>query len=129
MVGDVVLAPFPFTDLSEIKVRPAVVVANVGTQDWVLCEITSSSQLRSLYIAIGPGDMERGRLRHRGWARPDRLYDPERHGVRKEIGPPLRRQARRDRSRRPQPVLTEGYEIRFLPVSRSYSSHVLSLNG
>ena len=25
MVGDVVLAPFPFTDLSEIKVRPAVV--------------------------------------------------------------------------------------------------------
>ena len=59
MVGDVVLAPFPFTDLSEIKVRPAVVVADVGTQDWVLCEITSSQQRGTCYIAIGPADMER----------------------------------------------------------------------
>ena len=86
MVGDVVLAPFPFTDLSEIQVRPAVVVADVGTQDWVLCEITSSSQLRSLYIAIGPGDMERGRLRHRGWARPDRLYTVNERVFRHTIG-------------------------------------------
>ena len=73
MVGDVVLTPFPFTDLSRVKTRPAVVLANVGMQDWVLCEITSSSQLRDLYITIGPGDMEGGRLRHRSWARPDRL--------------------------------------------------------
>ena len=73
MIGDVVLTPFPFTDLSQIKVRPAVVLADVGMQDWVLCEITSSSQVRDLYISIKPGDMERGRLRHRSWARPDRL--------------------------------------------------------
>ena len=73
MVGDVVLAPFPFTDLSEIKVRPAVVLASVGTQDWVLCEITSSQQVRDLYIAIGPGDMATGSLKLRSWARPDRL--------------------------------------------------------
>ena len=46
MVGDVVLTPFPFTDLSEIKIRPAVVLAGVGMRDWVLCEITSSSQVR-----------------------------------------------------------------------------------
>ena len=73
MVGDVVLAPFPFTDLSQVKIRPAVVLANVGMQDWVLCEITSSQQVRDLYIAIGPADMEGGRLRLRSWARPDRL--------------------------------------------------------
>ena len=73
MVGDVVLTPFPFTDLSQIKIRPAVILTNVDMQDWVLCEITSSSQLRDLYIAIGPGDMEGGRLRHQSWARPDRL--------------------------------------------------------
>ena len=47
MVGDVVLTPFPFTDLSQTKIRPAVVLADVGMQDWVLCEITSSSQLGS----------------------------------------------------------------------------------
>ena len=73
MVGDVVLTPFPFTDLSEIKIRPAVVLAGVGMQDWVLCEITSSSQVRDLYVAIGPGDMTTGKLKLRSWARPDRL--------------------------------------------------------
>ena len=73
MVGDVVLAPFPFTDLSQVKIRPAVVLAGVGMQDWVLCEVTSSSQVRGQYITIGPGDMEGGRLRHQSWARPDRL--------------------------------------------------------
>ena len=73
MVGDVVLTPFPFTDLSRTKIRPAVVLANVGMQDWVLCEVTSSQQVRDMYIAIGPGDMERGSLKLRSWARPDRL--------------------------------------------------------
>ena len=73
MVGDVVLTPFPFTDLSQVKTRPAVVLADVGMQDWVLCEITSSSHLRDLHIAIGPGDMTKGKLKFRSWARPDRL--------------------------------------------------------
>ena len=74
MVGDVVLAPLPFTDLSEIKVRPTVVVADVGTQDWILCQITSRSPAGDRYIPIGPTDMRRGRLRRRSWVRPDRLY-------------------------------------------------------
>ena len=74
MVGDVVLAPLPFTDLSEIKVRPTVVVADVGTQDWILCQITSRSPAGDRYIPIGPTDMSRRRLRRRSWVRPDRLY-------------------------------------------------------
>ena len=73
MVGDVVLAPLPFTNLSGIKIRPAAFLADVGMQDWVLCEITSNPQLRDRYIAIGRDDMDRGRLRLQSWARPDRL--------------------------------------------------------
>ena len=73
MVGDVVLTPFPFTDLSQVKIRPAVVLAGVGMQDWVLCEVTSSSQVRGQYIAIGPADMVTGILKLESWARPDRL--------------------------------------------------------
>ena len=73
MVGDVILAPFPYTDLSNAKTRPAVVVADVGMQDWILCEITSSSQIRNRYISIDPQDMLGGSLRLRSWVRPDRL--------------------------------------------------------
>jgi hypothetical protein len=40
--GEVVLVPFPFSDLSTSKVRPAVCLADAGRGDWVLCQITSS---------------------------------------------------------------------------------------
>ena len=73
MVGDVVLTPFPFTDLSASKERPAVVVADVGMEDWVVCEITSSTRPRLRQIEIVDSDFQSGRLRVRSWARPDRL--------------------------------------------------------
>ena len=73
MVGDVVLTSFPYTDLSGVKTRPAVVVADVGMGDWVLCEITSSVQMRDRYISIRSADMETGTLRRDSWVRPDRL--------------------------------------------------------
>ncbi len=41
-VGSVVLVPFPFSDLSNSKKRPAVVVARAGRGDWILCQITSN---------------------------------------------------------------------------------------
>jgi hypothetical protein len=38
--GGVVLIPFPFSDLSGSKLRPALVLADVSAGDWVLCQIT-----------------------------------------------------------------------------------------
>jgi mRNA interferase MazF len=35
-VGQVVLVPFPFSDLSQAKMRPAVVRADAGRGDWIL---------------------------------------------------------------------------------------------
>ena len=42
-IGDVVLIPFPYSDLSQAKRRPALVIADVGMGDFVLCQITSRS--------------------------------------------------------------------------------------
>jgi mRNA interferase MazF len=36
-----VLVRFPFSDLSQTKVRPAVVLADAGRGDCILCQITS----------------------------------------------------------------------------------------
>ena len=40
--GSIVLVPFPFADLSKSKLRPAVVLAEVGRGDRILCQITSN---------------------------------------------------------------------------------------
>jgi len=39
--GDVVVLPFPFSDLSAVKRRPALVVAALTGEDVILCQITS----------------------------------------------------------------------------------------
>jgi mRNA interferase MazF len=39
--GAVVLVPFPFSDLSQVKLRPAITLADAGREDWILCQITS----------------------------------------------------------------------------------------
>ncbi|HYU19859.1 MAG TPA: type II toxin-antitoxin system PemK/MazF family toxin, partial [Chloroflexota bacterium] len=48
--GDVVLVPFPFTDLTGQKRRPALVVSPDGfdPEDLVLCAITSRVPARQL---------------------------------------------------------------------------------
>ena len=40
-VGDVVIIPFPYSDLTQSKRRPALVLAEVGRGDFLLCQITS----------------------------------------------------------------------------------------
>ena len=39
--GDIVVIPFPFSDLTEAKRRPALVVAKLDGNDLILCQITS----------------------------------------------------------------------------------------
>lgn len=41
MKGDVVVVPFPFSDLTQAKRRPALVVAVLEGDDLLLCQITS----------------------------------------------------------------------------------------
>jgi len=41
--GDVVVMPFPYSDLSATKKRPALVIAALDGDDVILCQITSQS--------------------------------------------------------------------------------------
>ncbi len=41
-VGAVILIPFPFSDLSGTKKRPALALADAGRGDWVCAQITSN---------------------------------------------------------------------------------------
>ena len=42
VAGQVIVVPFPFSDLSAQKYRPALILADAARGDWVLCQITSN---------------------------------------------------------------------------------------
>ena len=44
--GEVGVIPFPFSDLTQSKVRPALCLADAGRGDYVLCQITSQPASR-----------------------------------------------------------------------------------
>ncbi|MCK8517397.1 type II toxin-antitoxin system PemK/MazF family toxin [Methanoculleus sp. 7T] len=72
--GDVVIVPFPFSDLSTVKRRPALVVAVPGGDDIILCQITSQ-QVRDRYaVGITDIDFAEGTLHKPSNIRPNRLF-------------------------------------------------------
>ena len=72
-VGAVILVPFPFSDLTNSKLRPAVVLARTG-RDWVLCQITSKPYTDQIAIEIKDADFKSGTLRQTSYARPGKLF-------------------------------------------------------
>lgn len=72
--GEVVLVPFPFSDLSQSKLRPAVCLADVGRGDWVLCQVTSNAYGDHSAIPLDAADFASGTLKVASFARPGKLF-------------------------------------------------------
>ena len=72
--GAVVLIPFPFSDLSQSKLRPAVVLADASKGDWVLCQVTSKSYADPQAVEINDADFSKGSLEVVSYARPGKLF-------------------------------------------------------
>ena len=72
--GTVVLVPFPFSDLSQAKLRPAVVLADVGRGDWILCQITSNPYGDPRAIMLEDTSFTVGALRVVSYARPGKPF-------------------------------------------------------
>ena len=77
LVGEVVVLPFPQTDLQAGKRRPALVVANLPGDDLILCQITSQSRSDGYSVPLAVADFERGRLAVNSFIRPNRLFTVE----------------------------------------------------
>ena len=73
-VGEVILVPFPFSDLSDAKVRPAVCLADAGRGDWVFCQITSNPYGDPGAIPLQAADFDGGGLLVVSYARPGKLF-------------------------------------------------------
>ena len=79
-VGEVVLVPFPFSDLSQTKIRPAVCLLDAGRGDWVMCQITSNPYGDMTAVQLDDTDFLSGGLLTTSYARPNKLFTAH-HGI------------------------------------------------
>ncbi|NOT01108.1 MAG: type II toxin-antitoxin system PemK/MazF family toxin [Phycisphaerales bacterium] len=86
MKGDVVVVPFPFSELTDAKRRPALVVASLPGDDRILCQITSRPIRDSLAVSLEDDDFREGGLRQSSNIRPNRLFTADRRLILYRIG-------------------------------------------
>lgn len=72
--GDVVVVPFPFSDLTQAKRRPALVIATLAGDDLILCQITSQRIADRYAIPLENSDFSEGGLNQISNIRPNRLF-------------------------------------------------------
>jgi len=72
--GDIVVVPFPFSDLTQTKRRPAVVISELQGNDRILCQITSQSIRDEYAIELNDSDFVTGGLNQNSNVRPNRIF-------------------------------------------------------
>jgi mRNA interferase MazF len=82
----IVLVDFPFTDLSDTRLRPALVLAQATAEDYILCQITSNSQIDSKAIEINNADFTQGSLRQTSFARPNKIFTGHESLITRRVG-------------------------------------------
>lgn len=84
--GAVVLVPFPFSNLAQAKLRPAVVLADAGRGDWILCQVTSNPYADPHAVELTSSSFAQGSLRILSFARPGKLFTASRELIVSQAG-------------------------------------------
>jgi len=72
-IGQVVLASFPFSNLSSKKLRPCLVIGVAEFNDIVLCQITSKSYSSKRAVSLKRTDFSKGSIVIDSFIRPDKI--------------------------------------------------------
>ncbi|MBD2564218.1 MULTISPECIES: type II toxin-antitoxin system PemK/MazF family toxin [Nostoc] len=84
--GDIVIVPFPFSDLTQTKRRPALVIATLQGDDLIFCQITSQSVGDIYAIKLDKSNFKFGRLNQPSNLRPNRIFTVDKQIVLYQTG-------------------------------------------
>ncbi|MBN1150548.1 type II toxin-antitoxin system PemK/MazF family toxin [candidate division WOR-3 bacterium] len=84
--GEVVVIPFPFSDLTNSKKRPALIVSRLKGDDVILCQITSKTIKDDYAIEILDSDFNKGSLNQPSNIRPNKLFTADKKIIRRSVG-------------------------------------------
>jgi len=74
VAGEVVVIPFPRTDVAGGKRRPALVIDDLPGRDLILCQITSRAHYDAFSVPLDGTDFEHDKFAHQCFIRPQRLF-------------------------------------------------------
>ncbi|MEW6040713.1 MAG: type II toxin-antitoxin system PemK/MazF family toxin, partial [Elusimicrobiota bacterium] len=84
--GDVIVVPFPFSDLTQAKRRPALVITTLDGSDIILCQITSQQVKDKYAILLNENDFSDGSLKQPSNIRPNRIFTADKSIILYRIG-------------------------------------------
>ncbi|SMM99697.1 cAMP-binding proteins-catabolite gene activator and regulatory subunit of cAMP-dependent protein kinases [uncultured Candidatus Thioglobus sp.] len=84
--ADIVLFPFPFTDLEGSKLRPCLVLSDEMRQDLVLCQITSQHITKDNWtIELSNNETQKGNLKIDSYIRCNMLFTASKNNIVRKI--------------------------------------------
>ena len=88
--GEIVIVPFPFSDLSSIKQRPVLILSknidNEKVEDIVTCGITSNVKNSKYSVLIKNEDLIEGEVPKINRVKVDKLFTISQDIVKKKVG-------------------------------------------
>jgi len=84
--GDIIVVEFPFSDLKNVKRRPALVVKIPKGEDIIVAQITGSSYEPSVEIVTHEGDFKQGNLKRDSFVRIDKIASIEKSLIKYRAG-------------------------------------------
>ena len=84
--GTVVIARYPFSDLSRAIRRPAVVIAQSSPEDWILCPITTNPYTDNTAIQLNADSPRHRRIVAEQLRPPNKLFTAKHTLITGEIG-------------------------------------------
>lgn len=84
--GSIVLIKFPFSDLTNVKLRPALIIAATSKNDYILCQITSKRYGDDKTVELNTKDMENGSLHRMSYVRYTKLFTANHSIIVSELG-------------------------------------------
>ncbi|MGB1241511.1 MAG: type II toxin-antitoxin system PemK/MazF family toxin [Chitinophagales bacterium] len=73
--GDIIFVPYPFTDLSQTKKRPAIIISNddMKGENYIVAKVTSNLKRNSFSFALNDSEII-GRLLFKSEVRTDEIF-------------------------------------------------------
>lgn len=87
--GEILIVPFPFSDLSSIKQRPVLVLSkkidNISSNDLITCGITSFLKETKYSLLIDNNNLEKGQIPVTSRIKIDKLFTLDKNIIKKKI--------------------------------------------